>query len=285
MSAMDIDPPSGAEGSNNGANSFRGRGRGGFRGRGRNNGRSRGPHAPNGDWNHDMYRVDSLFSSNGGNSKNVTKNKSPLAVNALAARIGKGGSAPPTPSTRPVTAKQTIAKSLANNPLFAALQGTRVVPKNKVVNTQEVKAPIVSKPKKTVESAAKMFDIKGSSGKTFVRISNLAPGTTEEDVYAFLNRLGGEVESSAVMAAQNSVVAEVVYAERSNADACVTQIDNAMADGRIIKAEIVSSSQLKTSLQQKSHRAPVVIQDGTQKVSALYSDALIKRGRGFSSQQ
>ncbi|KAK9245826.1 hypothetical protein V1506DRAFT_537212 [Lipomyces tetrasporus] len=290
MSSMDIDQQDGQR--NKTGNGFAGRrfptrGRGGFRGR-QSHGRyqfQHTPHAPAGDWGHDMYTLSNLGAPDAASDqtrgkKNPELNKSSaLAVNSFAARIGK---APPSKGQKDVngvaaavgrpTTKEAIVKQLADNPLFAALQGNR---------SQQKKAKVDIKGMSEKPAKEKKFEIKGSGGKTYVRISNLAVGTTEDDVNAFLGRLGVGIEACKTYAEQGAIAAEVLFTERSTADACVSQIDNAFADGRIIHATVISSTQLK-AITSESKIAPVTYQNGSYGVRpALYSDAIIQRGRGF----
>ncbi|KAK9325757.1 hypothetical protein V1517DRAFT_313385 [Lipomyces orientalis] len=288
MSSMDIDQQDGQGKTGNGftGRRFSTRGRGGFRGR-QSHGRyqfQHMPHAPAGDWGHDMYTLSNLgapdtASNQTRGKKNLESNKSSaLAANSFAARIGKApplkgqkGNGVAAAVARPTT-KEAIVKQLKDNPLFAALQGNR---------SQQKKAKVDIKGMSENPAKEKKFEIKGSGGKTYVRISNLAVGTTEDDVRAFLGRLGVGIEACKTYAEQGAITAEVLFTERSTADACVSQIDNAFADGRIIHATVISSTQLK-AITSESKIAPVTYQNGSYGVRpGLYSDAIIQRGRGF----
>ncbi|KAK7208240.1 hypothetical protein BZA70DRAFT_273224 [Myxozyma melibiosi] len=202
--------------------------------------------------------------------------------------------------------KKTISHQLASNPLFAALQGDRSkLQKSKPAQTkptpakpaqtakpaqqqqQQQQAPSAplnsvgikgfggSRPKASVN---RTFDIRGLSGKAFMKITNLASGTTTDDIGAFLDKLGAEVEICETFVDGDTVTVETLFLDRASADMVVTQIDNALADGRVIRAEIISSTAARIK-----GAAPPVVQDGT-KGFGLYSDALIMKGRGFKRQ-
>ncbi|KAK9237866.1 hypothetical protein V1525DRAFT_402701 [Lipomyces kononenkoae] len=291
MSSMDIDPQDGQ--GNTTGNGVRGRrnptrGRGGFKGR-----QSRfqsTPRAPAGEWGHDMYQLTDIGAQDASTNKIRSKRKSEsisskssaLAANSFAARIGK---APTSKAQKAInglaatagrpTNKEAIRKQLADNPLFAALQGDR---------SQQKKAKVAIKGSSEKKPERK-FEIKGSGGKTYVRISNLAIGTTEDDVRTFLGRLGAGIEGCKTFMDKGAIAAEVLFTDRSTADMCVSQIDNAFADGRIIHAAVTSGSELKgTTSEPKT--AMVTNQNGSHGVrSALYSDAMVQRGRGFKGQR
>ncbi|KAK9355866.1 hypothetical protein V1505DRAFT_338151 [Lipomyces doorenjongii] len=293
MSSMDIDPQDGP-GNTTGSTGrrFPTRGRGGLRGR-QFQGRyhfQHTPHAPSGEWGHDMYKLSNIGAPGAAkdqirgkkNTETKSNQQSALAANSFAARIGK---APPAKGQKSVnglaaavrrpTNKEAIVKQLADNPLFAALQGDR---------SQQKKAKVDIKGISEKPTKGKKFEIKGSGGKTYVRISNLAVGTTEDDVNAFLGRLGAGIEACKTFMEQGAITAEVLFTERSTAETCISQIDNALADGRIIHAGVISSTKLK-GITSESKIAPVTYQNGSYGVRpALYSDAIIQRGRGFQNQ-
>ncbi|KAK9365740.1 hypothetical protein V1509DRAFT_632345 [Lipomyces kononenkoae] len=289
MSSMDIDSQDGQE--NKTGNGFIGRrnptrGRGGFKGRQSHSRFQSTPRAPAGEWGHDMYKltdigVQSTDKMRGVRKSESTPNKSSaLAANSLAARIGKAPSSKGQKTVNGLAAaaagrptnKEAIRKQLADNPLFAALQGDRSEQKKAKV---DIKGSSEKKPERK-------FEIKGSGGKTYVLISNLAIGTTEDDVRAFLGGLGAGIEECKTFMENAAVTAEVLLADRSTADTCVSQIDNAYADGRIIHAAVISGSDLKRPTRESKTTATARNQNRSQGVrSALYSDAIVQRGRGF----
>ncbi|KAK9461032.1 uncharacterized protein V1516DRAFT_674828 [Lipomyces oligophaga] len=348
MDSMDVDGPARKKAVNRlkrGGSAGRGSTRGGRTGQG--NSRRSATSAPTGEWGHDMYKLqtalDPKFSTRKLENKPTTKGKS-LAMNSLAARIGKPGNAGGSHAQQPgggvEKRKSMMAKSLAHNPLFAALQGERVKSgpmATKAKQSPNITATLTVPPTgpaagpHTISKQAKQqqpkiirqsYEIRGGSNtKSYVQIQNLAPGTTDADVVAFLTKLGGEVETCATYlhAASGTITAELLFNDRANAQNCVSQIDQAMADGRVIRAFLVNPHQLRALVNVQTVQTPpimhstmpmnmpmsvpmavpavhvpqkqnqhqnhtVVYQDGTYGVSssgALYSDQIMKRGRGF----
>ncbi|KAK9458249.1 hypothetical protein V1511DRAFT_531374 [Dipodascopsis uninucleata] len=202
--------------------------------------------APSGEWRHDKF--DSKQAQPGKKPNN--SKSSALSVNSLAARIDKAPTSKALKSSLATSNKEAIAKQLANNPLFAAIQGprtnkTREPIKNdtkskrasmKVTNTNKKPAKLVSQ-----KTSNRVFEIKGIDGQTYVRIMNLAQGTTDKDVTAFLQRMGFSIHKCRTYGV-NSTVAEVLFPDKRSAESCIAQVDNAMADGKIIHAVIIDAT-------------------------------------------
>lgn len=218
-----------------------------------------------------MFRMQNLDIGRGGSKDNRKPQQqaqqtqlkpASLTANSFAARIGKGSSLSIKQATTltPVSASTTAATpagwrkgniaKLANNPLFAALQGDRSKkqqpakqqsakqqPANQRKNPLQQNIQAVSRTANSINTAEpspqdRKFEIKGSSGKSIVKISNLAPGTSENDMAAFLESLGMQVDLFKMFVERDgSVTTETVFANRANAEACISQIDNALADG------------------------------------------------------
>lgn len=91
------------------------------------------------------------------------------------------------------------------------------------------------------------FTIKGSAGPFTLLASNFAPGTTEADIEAALHtelfdEAGNNcLQSCQIVTSRPSVVAEMVFTEKSVADRIVSKFNNLKADGRILKVALSKS--------------------------------------------
>ncbi|KAI5308934.1 hypothetical protein KEM55_004491, partial [Ascosphaera atra] len=83
------------------------------------------------------------------------------------------------------------------------------------------------------------FNIRGAaSGPCTVIGSNFAPGTTAADIQSAFEPEGGPMLSCALLSTFPMVTAEMVFAERSGAEAVVAKFNNQKADGRILHIRI-----------------------------------------------
>ena len=73
-----------------------------------------------------------------------------------------------------------------------------------------------------------MFSIKGASRKGPFAVvgSNFAPGTTDADIRAAMEPVGGPMLACAILTSSPTVIAEMVFAEKSGADAVVARFNN-----------------------------------------------------------
>ncbi|KAK9447733.1 uncharacterized protein V1518DRAFT_420261 [Limtongia smithiae] len=220
--------------------------------------------------NSNKWTTVGLVNSRANNSSNAA------TTNSFAARIGKPtpsplvaqrkvnmassarvtGTVPITSASAGATRQSVIAKQLANNPLYQALHGkTTSSLATKAVRSSAPHHNAVQPGPYTVTAPVAIpterFEIRGSSGRTHVRISNLARGTTDADVMAFLSAaLGVRVERCCTApSADGGVDADVIFAERTIADQCIAKLDNAVADDRVVHARVLlaSESRLETA--------------------------------------
>ncbi|KAK2811699.1 hypothetical protein FQN50_002045 [Emmonsiellopsis sp. PD_5] len=93
------------------------------------------------------------------------------------------------------------------------------------------------------------FSIKGSApGPCVVIGSNFAPGTTAADIESALEPVGGPMVSCKIVSTHPSVVAEMIFEERSGAEAVVARFNNQKADGRILNIRIEPNAQIPPHL-------------------------------------
>ncbi|MCJ1327583.1 hypothetical protein MMC10_004254 [Thelotrema lepadinum] len=80
----------------------------------------------------------------------------------------------------------------------------------------------------------KEFSIKGAAGPYVVVGSNFAPGTTSADIQSTMEIVAGEMVSCAIITSYPTVMAEMVFQDRTCADKVVTTFNNQKADGRLL---------------------------------------------------
>lgn len=96
-------------------------------------------------------------------------------------------------------------------------------------------------------TASAGFTIKGSAGPFTLLASNFAPGTTEADIEAALHTelfddAGNNcLQSCQIVTSRPSVVAEMIFTDKSVADRIVSKFNNLKADGRILKVTLSKS--------------------------------------------
>ncbi|PWW75452.1 hypothetical protein C7212DRAFT_280711 [Tuber magnatum] len=159
------------------------------------------------------------------------------------------------------------------------------------------------------------FSIRGSAGPFVVQAANFAPGTTAEDVKMAMRDLG-RILSCIVLSPTPSVTCEIVFEKKDAADNCIAQFHNQLADGRRLSLALKEGPPISRLMQSQNstlgnssarlnslsssyanpnaareeadrqrRQANVSFQDGSYGVRPppLYSDALVQKGRGFSS--
>lgn len=70
------------------------------------------------------------------------------------------------------------------------------------------------------------INIRGLAGPYVVIGSNFAPGTTAADIESAMVPRGGEMQSCRITAVSPAVVAEMVFAERANAENVIATFNN-----------------------------------------------------------
>lgn len=168
---------------------------------------SQPPSSLDGKWSHDLFAQNN--SSN--NNNNTLNNKS-------------NARAPKNPSKL----NPDLAKTLSGNRLFAALHGGDSSEQNDLgVSIRGNSAA----QKKQQQHQGGGFSIRGSAGPFAVRASNFAMGTTANDIRAEMESVGTVVQCI-VLAAAPTVIAEIVFEDKKDAEACVKKYNNKVADGK-----------------------------------------------------
>ncbi|KAA8909104.1 hypothetical protein FN846DRAFT_943483 [Sphaerosporella brunnea] len=214
-------------------------------------------------------------------------------VNPAASRVSK----------LPTTLSPTVARSLQNNRLFAALHGDQV----EVVRGGSKATATGKKGGVNIKGVAKTGDdsglsIKGSAGPAVVQASNFAPGTTAEDIRHVFEPLG-KITSCIILTATPTVIAEIVFERKEAGEKCIQMYNGEKADGRTLHVFFKNTPSIALAHQQLQNqlveRDPFLereeadrrrreqnihFQDGRYGVRPppMYSDALIQKGRGFS---
>ena len=81
------------------------------------------------------------------------------------------------------------------------------------------------------------FSIRGvATGPYTVIGSNFAPGTTAADIESALFKHGGEMQSCRILTAEPTVMAEMVYAEKENAERVINKFNNAKVSAQFQSA-------------------------------------------------
>lgn len=70
------------------------------------------------------------------------------------------------------------------------------------------------------------YSIRGSAGPYVVLASNFAEGTTAADIESAMMPVGGVMQSCRILTATPTVIAEMVYSEKHNADNVVSTFNN-----------------------------------------------------------
>lgn len=154
----------------------------------------------NGRWTHDLHH----------------KN------NPMASRVTKS-----TPLPSSIT--PSVAASLSKNRLFTALHGA--IDSSQPTTGPKHGAADAGLSIRGASRQASGLSIKGAAGPFVVRVSNLAPGTTAEDVKAAMQPLG-KIASCIILTANPTVMAEIVFEKKDAADQCIERYNNKIADGQ-----------------------------------------------------
>ncbi|RPA77646.1 hypothetical protein BJ508DRAFT_416994 [Ascobolus immersus RN42] len=175
---------------------------------------------------------------------------------------------------------------------------------NSVNNTgfgNNVKIPTgPANPGTSIRGAAGL-NIRGAAGPFVVRIANLAQGTTSDDILSVMKTIG-KIRSVTITKVSPLTSAEILFEKRDAALACVQKYNGLKADGHNLRVSLhdgpptqpqttstadrdnAYAVQREMANLQRLQANQAMVQDGTHGFPAqplLYSDALIKRGRGF----
>ncbi|KAI5782713.1 hypothetical protein EDC01DRAFT_664605 [Geopyxis carbonaria] len=210
-------------------------------------------------------------------------------------------------SKLPTTLSPTVARSLQNNRLFAALHTDQVkiaVPSSTEHLNGSAGRNLNPGRGSDIRGVSKGFSIRGSAGPVVVQASNFAPGTTAEDIKHAMMPLG-KILSCIILTAVPTVICEIVFEKKDSAEKCIDQYNGQRADGRVLHMFFkngppvgrVANTQMHQTHQMPSdpyaqreeadrlrREANVTFHDGRYGVTPppLYSDALMQKGRGFS---
>ncbi len=70
------------------------------------------------------------------------------------------------------------------------------------------------------------ISIRGTAGPYVVIGSNFAPGTTAADIESAMIPSGGEMESCRIITSTPTVIAEMVFSEKNNAESVISTFNN-----------------------------------------------------------
>lgn len=73
---------------------------------------------------------------------------------------------------------------------------------------------------------AEEISIRGTAGPYVVIGSNFAPGTTAADIESAMVPSGGEMQSCRIISSAPTVMAEMVFAEKHNAESVISTFNN-----------------------------------------------------------
>ena len=75
-------------------------------------------------------------------------------------------------------------------------------------------------------AAGSEYSIRGTAGPYVVHGSNFAEGTTAADIESAMMPIGGQMQSCRILTATPTVIAEMIFAEKHNADNVVSTFNN-----------------------------------------------------------
>jgi hypothetical protein len=179
------------------------------------------------------------------------KSMSQKKVNPLMQALQKGATKNLTlkDRIRPVTAdkdaskdkgKQTTRLTKVQSQKGSSGQSTR----------QKVQQPTVSKPQKKTDSNVRsrkqttVLQIKNAASQKFLRLKNLEIGTTSSDLKRVLESMGHIRDIRVQDLASGSTTAEVMFEREADLKRALNDLNQAVADGRVIHAEISSEHQI-----------------------------------------
>ncbi|EPS43248.1 hypothetical protein H072_2742 [Dactylellina haptotyla CBS 200.50] len=180
--------------------------------------RKAAPQAPsslNGKWTHDLHAT---VASSG------KKYKSLGATNGAKAAI---------------VLKPGVAERLASNRLFEALHGG-----GGGITGKPTAEDLGISIRGASKSSGSGITIKGSAGPFAVHGSNFAPGTTASDIRNVLESRNFSVLNCGILSAKPTVIAEILFEKRDDAQRCIEEFNNRLADGRLLHFMLKDSPQL-----------------------------------------
>ena len=82
----------------------------------------------------------------------------------------------------------------------------------------------ISQPTESITNAE--ISIRGIAGPYIVIGSNFAPGTTAADIESAMMPVGGEMQRCKILTAAPTVMAEMIFAEKKNAELVIKTFNN-----------------------------------------------------------
>jgi hypothetical protein len=179
------------------------------------------------------------------------KSMSQKKVNPLMQALQKGATKNLTlkDRIRPVTAEKDASKAKGKQ----ATRSTNVQlqkSSNGQSTRQKVQQPKVSKPQKKILSSARstkqtiVLQIKNAASQKFLRLKNLEIGTTSSDLKHVLESMGNIRDIRVQDLASGSTTAEVIFEREADLKRALNDLNQAVADGRVIHAEISGEHQI-----------------------------------------
>ncbi|KAH0542182.1 hypothetical protein FGG08_003403 [Glutinoglossum americanum] len=117
--------------------------------------------------------------------------------------------------------RHSSARITRDNRLYAALQSDTT--SNSITDNQI-----------NIRGAANGITIRGSAGPYTVIASNFAPGTTSDDIRSALEQHTTDIISCIILSAAPTVIAEIVFQQKSSAEIVIDTFNNQLADGRTL---------------------------------------------------
>ena len=78
----------------------------------------------------------------------------------------------------------------------------------------------------SIQGLGEEISIRGTAGPYVVIGSNFAPGTTAADIESAMVPSGGEMQSCRIITSAPTVMAEMVFAEKHNAESVISTFNN-----------------------------------------------------------
>lgn len=103
----------------------------------------------------------------------------------------------------------------------------RVIKNDVLYNTAVAQSPRDGTPTTSTSRVyGEEISIRGTAGPYVVIGSNFAPGTTAADIESAMIPSGGEMQSCRIMSATPTVIAEMVFIEKQNAESVISTFNN-----------------------------------------------------------
>ncbi|KAH3673202.1 hypothetical protein WICMUC_003820 [Wickerhamomyces mucosus] len=165
------------------------------------------------------------------------------------------------------------------NPLFAALQNGK---QNKSKRVPTATKKELKHQNKASSSTQKIISIKSTTNK-FLKITNLAVGTTSNDLYNFLSKIGPITNIRIKDLPSGSTLAEVYFQNQENLTKARKQLHGTTADGRVLGAIISKTSEIEDN--QDNQFIPQQIQQQLYQPYSPSDLAALLNGRGLPNRR